>query len=139
MPLPAKSSHLIELTAAEVEMPDYVWAGRYQSPEPMDRSAVEAFLTQYREFLEGDARHAIWVASTAGEGTLVYDRHNIIYAYGPIECFEDVLTARGIRRGEVKLPSPHSHHYHREHDADEERLLAAMEWIQTPLRDGDDE
>jgi hypothetical protein len=112
-------------------------AGRYQTPEPLRFAALEAFLTEYQHFLEGDARHAVWVASAAGEGTLVYDRHNVIYAYGPLEQFEDVLTARHIRREPVEFPVPHSHHYRPEFDAAERRLLAAFDWIHTPLRAGD--
>ena len=105
----------------------------------MTRAEIEAFLATYREFLEGDGRHALWVASVAGQGTLVYDRHNVIYAYGPLEAFEDVLTARGLRRGRVELPVPHSHHYHDAYDTAETRLLGAFDWIHTPLRDGDED
>ena len=112
--------------------------GRYQSPVQLSIGDVELFLVEHRRFLEGDARHAVWVASGTGEGTLVYDRHDVIYAYGPIEVFESVLHARGIRRGPVELPTPHSHHYHPSHDPDETRLLGAFDWIYSPLREGDD-
>ena len=113
--------------------------GRYQSPEPLTRPALEAFLTEHRDFLERDGRHALWVASVDGEGTVVYDRHNVLYAYGPLEAFEDVLTEHGLRRGPVELPVPHSHHYHDHHDASEARLLQAFDWIYSPPRDGDED
>lgn len=113
--------------------------GRYQTPEPLDLTSLEALLARYREFFEGDARHTIWIASATGEGTLVYDRHNVIYAYGPLEQFEDVLGGRGIARGAVRFPFPHSHHYHMELDADERHLLSVYEWLHTPLRQGDSE
>jgi hypothetical protein len=112
-------------------------AGRYQTPEPLMADELRSFLAAHRDFLEGDARHALWVASATGEGTLVYDRHNVIYAYGPLEAFEDVLRARGIRRGPVRFPVPHSHHYRPEFDPAERRLLSVYDWIRTPLRPDD--
>lgn len=114
-------------------------AGRYQLPAPVVRAELTAFLAEHRAFLEGDARHALWVASAAGDGTLVYDRHNVIYAYGPLERFEDVLTRRGITRGTVTCPVPHSHHHRPEFDAAQADLLAGHEWIHSPLRPGDEE
>ena len=113
--------------------------GRYQCPEPLDPPALQAFLAEHREFLEGDGRHSLWVASIAGEGTVVYDRHNVLYAYGPLEAFEDILTKRGLRRAPVEFPVPHSHHYHNHHDASEARLLQAANWIYSPLRPGDED
>jgi hypothetical protein len=114
-------------------------AGRYQIPEPIGSQELGTFLTRYRAFFEGDARHALWIASAAGEGTLVYDRHNVLYAYGPLEQFEDVLTARGITRGSTVFPIPHSHHYHPEFDLAEARLLSEYEWIHSPLRPDDED
>jgi len=113
--------------------------GRYQAPAPMERPELEALFAEYGAFFEGDGRHAVWIASARGEGTVVFDRHNVLYAYGPIEAYEDVLNAREIQRGEVDLPVPHSHHYHAEHDVDEGRLLNALEWIYSPLRDQDED
>ena len=113
--------------------------GRYQSPEPLGQADVATFLSTHRSFLEGDARHALWVASASAEGTLVYDRHNVLYAYGPIEMFEAVLQAHGIRRGPVELPVPHSHHYHDSHDVAETKLLGALDWIYSPLQEGDED
>lgn len=112
-------------------------AGRYQIPEPVNFTALQSFLDEHRPFLEGDGRHALWVASAAGEGTLVYDRHNVLYAYGPLEQYEDVLRAWSVRRGDVEIPVPHSHHYRAELDAGEAKLLAAYDWMRTPLREQD--
>lgn len=57
-------------------------AGRYQSPEPQAAEDVAALLTNFTAFLEKDGRHNIWVASATTSQMLVYDRHNVIYAYG---------------------------------------------------------
>jgi len=55
--------------------------GRYQS-EPVNAEELNRFLHRYKDFLEGDARHNLWIRSS-DDGMLVFDRHNIIYAYGP--------------------------------------------------------
>jgi hypothetical protein len=56
--------------------------GRYQSPEPQTKEDVEAFLRDFRAFLEKDGRHNFWIASPSGSEMLIYDRHNVVYAYG---------------------------------------------------------
>jgi hypothetical protein len=114
-------------------------SGRYQITEPVERPELTAFLARHRAFLEGDARHALWVAPATGQGTLVYDRHNVIYAYGPLEHFEDMLARRGVTRGATAYPVPHSHHYHAEFDDDEAELLTDYAWIHSPLRPGDED
>jgi hypothetical protein len=114
-------------------------AGRYQSPHLLDVGELAVFLSQYRDFLEGDCRHALWIGSPGGEGTLVYDHHNVLFGYGPLEAYKRVLDRRGLRRGSVRIPNPHSHPYHADYDAMERRLLAQWDWIHSPLRDGDDE
>ena len=116
--------------------------GRYQSPEPIDYPELLAFLARHREFLERDGRHALWMTAEdgLGAGQLVYDRHNVIFAYGPLEPFEDVLQRHGLRRVEaVTYPVPHAHYYHAEYDAAQERLLAEMPWLWSELRAQDDD
>jgi hypothetical protein len=111
--------------------------GRYQSPTDLDRFEVFRFLDQFTDFLEQDARHNIWVHSIAEEATLVYDKHQIIYAYGPLERFQRVIQRR-MKPGEVGPNFPHAHLYHAEFVDDERRVRSAFEWIHSPLCDGDD-
>lgn len=101
--------------------------GRYEAPSELSRQALLGFLAEFSEFLEGDGRHHIWVANP-DYGTLVYDRHNVLYAYGPLDDYSAVLTARGLRTGVVEIPSPHWHGYHQENDAALRRLLARWPW-----------
>ena len=110
--------------------------GRYQSPS-LALDDVELFLREFGGFLESDARLDLWIRSAGDQGLLVYDRHNLIYAYGPLERIEKLLLERGLSLGEVRTPAPHSHNYHAAHDADEERLLRRFEWHRTPLRPED--
>jgi hypothetical protein len=68
----------------------------------------------------------------------VFDRHNIIYAYGDLEAFERVADAHGMTRKQFSIPVPHWHAYHAEYDAIEHRLLKRWEWIYSPLRPQDE-
>jgi hypothetical protein len=71
---------------------------------------------------------------------LIYDRHNVIYAYGPLDAFREVLAAEGLKEvPSVCFPSPHSHHYHQSLDSEEERLLQYWDWQRSPLKESDDE
>jgi hypothetical protein len=111
--------------------------GRYQSNYSFSLSQLQQFLSDYFEFLEKDARHNLWLRSD--EGMLVYDRHNVIYAYGPLERFVAVLESAGLTESnEVRFPSPHAHHYHADFDSDENRILHNEDWTISPLRPGDE-
>jgi hypothetical protein len=112
--------------------------GRYQS-EPFEAHAsLAAFLQSFRVFFESDGRHHIWVGSCANDGVLVYDQHDVIFAYGPLDRFKTILASHGFRESEFWFPSPHSHSYMPENDAEEERLMAEVEWKRFPLQPGDE-
>ena len=114
-------------------------AGRYQSASPVSRKRAEEFLTRFREYFENDARHDIWLASTSDSNQLVYDRHNVIYAYGSLPEFENVLARRGLANAEsVRFPSPHTHNYHAAFDQDEKGVLQHWDWRRSPLRESDE-
>lgn len=113
-------------------------AGRYQSP-PIDRAAVNRFFASFGEFLASDGRHDIWLRSFPDEATLVWDRHDLLYAYGPIELLEGVLHSHQLTRGAVSIPSPHAHRYHQGWDEQEHAVLGAFQWIESPLQPQDEE
>jgi hypothetical protein len=71
--------------------------GRYQSEPFETHAALAAFLSAFRGYFETDGRHHVWVGSPADGGNLVYDQHNAIFAYGPLERFKGILQARGFR------------------------------------------
>lgn len=112
--------------------------GRYESPE-LDPQSVRAFLGDFEELLEKDARHQTWIGSTKNRGMLVLDRHGLIYAYGPLEVFERRLSALGFQEEEFKFAVPHSHYYHSEMDSEAKRILGAIDWHRTELREGDED
>lgn len=111
--------------------------GRYQS-SLFGREDVSEFFSRFRHYLEGDGRHNLWLVSPRGGETIVYDRHNVLFAYGPIEAYERVLRRRGLVEGQVRFPDPHSHHYHESFDADETAILEYWNWKRFPLVEGVD-
>jgi hypothetical protein len=149
---PAKNhiSFLVQLTRA---MPEPFWVlyvltvsrsehlpGRYQSDSPKTREEIEEFLTRFGSFFENDGRHSVWVGSEPGPELLVYDRHNKIYAYGPLDKFSSLVSgdALSLSNG-VPIPCPHSHHYHEEFDAEEVAIMRHWSWSHFPLVDSDDD
>jgi len=113
-------------------------AGRYQIPHPLSYEELELFVYENQEFFERDGRHHLWVSSITGEGQFIYDNHNFIYAYGNLESYCNKLKSHGYHEGIIKIPAPHTHHYHPEFDNKEDELMEAFEWKYYPLQDGDD-
>jgi hypothetical protein len=110
-------------------------SGRYQSPE-LDAAALEQLFDDYRDYFENDGRHHVWIMSPSG--TIVYDQHDLIYAYGPLEAYERTLEAHGLRRGQARIPAPHGHQFNPQHDGDEERIFERWPWLRFPLAEDDD-
>ena len=113
-------------------------SGRYQSPEYMTYEELELFLYEHQEFFEQDGRHHLWVASMAGEGQFIYDKHNFIFAYGPLSEYIKKLKGLGFQEGEISTPFPHVHHYHHQFDDEEEAVMKHWGWVHSPLQDDDD-
>jgi hypothetical protein len=114
-------------------------AGRYQTPNPVSRKQTEEFLRKFGSFFENDGRHHVWVASMSNADQLVYDRHNVIYAYGRLEEFQRIALGRGLSKVEtVRFPSPHTHNYHAELDFDERNVLQYWDWKRSALRESDE-
>jgi hypothetical protein len=112
--------------------------GRYQSPE-IEPERFNAFLARYGAFLSGDGRHDFWLRSPSSEATIVWDRHNLIYAYGPLDDYISALRGLGFSEAEVSIPFPHAHNYRPEFDSDAKTLLLEFEWTRTPLKPEDEQ
>jgi len=113
-------------------------AGRYQS-EPLSGAEFRALVARFGRYFAGDARFDLWVHSPADGSTIVWDRHDLIHAYGPLERFTLELERLGYIAGEVGVPVPHIHHYREEFDADAAELLASRDWSWTPLLPEDEQ
>jgi len=113
--------------------------GRYQGPHELRRTELDAFLNRFETFFEGDGRHDLWIRSATDSSLLVYDQHNVIYAYGPLESFKGSLASLGLREvPAIRFPDPHVHNYRAEFEADPDALLDYWEWKVTPLTEHDD-
>ena len=57
----------------------------------------------------------------------------MIYAYGPLDAFRDVLR-ESLQEGDMEGPPyPHVHMYHAEYDHSERRILRYYDWVRNPL------
>jgi len=113
-------------------------AGRYQSPEPITRDQLFLFLEQFGSLLEGDGRHHFWVSAVDRSSLLVYDNHDVLYAYGPLDNFEAILREKGLTEvQEVSFPVPHAHHYNAGFDGMVDDLMNYWVWKRFPLQESD--
>lgn len=112
--------------------------GRYQSPMMESFEDLQAFFSTYETFLESDGRHHIWIGSPFNDGLLIYDQHNVIFAYGDLSGYEQVLTLRSFTQSEFWFPCPHRHSYPAQNVQQEEELLRHFPWQHSPLREGDE-
>lgn len=111
--------------------------GRYQSPQ-LRFDDVNGFLAEFSGFLSNDGRHDLWVHSDAGDATLVWDRHDVISAYGPLDLVSEILSDQGLELGAgAELPFPHVHLYHEEYDEAEIKVLSHFRWTSSPLAPSD--
>lgn len=107
--------------------------GRYQSP-PLDDRQLDDFLAAFGTFLAGDARHDVWVHSASDGRTLIWDRHDLIYAEGePLEEIAATLEEMGFTNDAVPRIGAHVHYYRPELDADAAAVLARFDWTRSDL------
>jgi hypothetical protein len=80
----------------------------------------------------------LWVGDESGN-LLVWDRHDILFAYGQLPEFETALRRQGYSKGVVAIPSPHRHSYDSRFDDDEHQLLTDIPWHLVPLQPDDEQ
>jgi hypothetical protein len=113
--------------------------GRYETPHFLPRDEIVLFLNRFGPFLESDGRHHFWMRSIGESDLLVYDNHNLIYAYGCLDRFKEVLKAEGLAEvPKVVLPYPHTHFFHFEFDTEQDELLSFWNWERSALQDEDE-
>ncbi|KAB1159745.1 hypothetical protein F7018_05400 [Tenacibaculum aiptasiae] len=111
--------------------------GRYQSPIFETKKELTKFLNQYRKYFETDARHHIWIGTVENTGLLVYDQHNVIFAYGNVENYRNRLNKNKYKEQNFTFPVPHGHLYHEENDKYERSILKEFDWEIFPLQEND--
>lgn len=78
---------------------------RYQSPLLSPGQWWELMRT-FQDFLAKDSRHDIWLRSNDSDSTLVWDRHNIIFAYEIIDEFHEGPLRERFGEGQVQMAGP---------------------------------
>ena len=112
--------------------------GRYQSHE-LSHDEREAMFARFSEFWDSDGRNSVWLRSQTDDATLVYDRHNLIYAYGALDRFELILETLGYAATPtVPLTFEHQHCYYAEFDHLEQELTTTFADGRTDLHPGDE-
>jgi hypothetical protein len=107
--------------------PRVVDAGRWESIA-LTHDELRRFTARFGELFEDDARAQLWVGEVDGVAMLVLDEHDLIYAYGPLHTFEQVLRERGFDHGDPDVPDPHEHHYNHQFDDLERELRRTWAW-----------
>lgn len=108
-------------------------AGRYQSGE-LDSADIRQFVERFSDFLSADGRFDIWAISPADNATVVWDRHNLIHAYGPTDLIVETLQGMGFYSGKPSIPAPHQHCYHGQLDEQARALLNSQPWYYSALQ-----
>lgn len=112
--------------------------GRYQSPLVENHEDLQLFIWTFQTFFEGDGRHHLWIGSPDSSDMLVYDQHDVIFAYGNLDVFESVLDNHGFEHREFWFPSPHTHGYDPANVSVENELMSFFEWRYFELQPGDE-
>lgn len=112
--------------------------GRYQSPE-LSADQLEQFLAKYKSLLAQDSRFDIWVYSPQEEATIVWDRHNMLFAYGVVDVVERELIKMEFERGSISMDFDHIHCYRSACDNMARQLLGEFQWRFSPLRPQDEQ
>lgn len=112
--------------------------GRYQSPR-IDKTDAIRWLRRFADYLRADSRFDLWAHSPDEDATLVWDRHDQLFAYGPLGDFDTALRERGFVEGDALIPSPHEHHYRTACDDEARAVLASQDWSWSPLRPEDEQ
>ncbi len=111
--------------------------GRYQSPS-LTLGQVRSFLADFAPYFSADGRFDLWAYSPADDATVIWDRHNLLYGYGPLQRLAFTLASMRYMRGKPEVPEPHEHYYRPEFDAAAHGVLAAFDWTVSPLQPEDD-
>ncbi|GAA0917176.1 hypothetical protein GCM10009552_36010 [Rothia nasimurium] len=112
--------------------------GRYQSPA-LSLEQTTSFIDQFGTFLRADARYDLWGHSPHDNATVVWDRHNLLYGYGPVELYQARLIDLGFSIDVPVVPSPHQHCYRRDLDSMAKSVIEAFDWSFSELRPEDEQ
>jgi hypothetical protein len=119
------------LLSPPVDHEEMLEPARYEVTE-IGSGDLMKILTDFQNFLETDARHHLWIHPQGSGGTLIYDEHNWIYAYGQLPAIEQLLTEKGFQNGTPTIPYPHLHNESARFNDDMHNFLRVLEWKIVP-------
>lgn len=115
-----------------VSPPDGFEFARYEVAS-LSNDEVQAFLSEFGDFLSRDARHHVWIHALDGGGTIIWDEHDWVYLYGHLGAAQDFLSSKSFYEGKPEIPFPHLHNEDPAQTPAMVKLLGALPWVQTPV------
>jgi hypothetical protein len=112
--------------------------GRYMTPA-LTTAELSGFIARFATLLTSDSRFDLWAISSVEKATVVWDHHNLLHAYGPLDEFVSQLNALGYTPGPVDVPVPHQHYLWSQIDVLATALLSAYKWQYSELRPEDEQ
>jgi hypothetical protein len=106
--------------------------GRYESPD-LSAAELDGFFERFGAFLQRDSRFDLWIFSIENGAAVIWDRHDLVWAYSRADAFEETMRALGFGPGQPAVPSPHVHHEHHALRGDADALIRFFAWKHTPL------
>lgn len=107
--------------------------GRYLSPIIEGHEDLQMFIWTFQNFFEGDGRHHLWIAAADSGDFLVYDHHDVIFAYGDLAAVERTLAEAGFTNAEFWFPAPHHHSFPPANADTEEAVRNYFDWKRSEL------
>ena len=114
---------------------------RYISPT-VDYEELKSFLEKFADFFEYDSRHRVLIKVLSEELTyFVYDEENMLFAYGDVDEFKNILNKCGFKeyKNPLALPDRHMHMFKKEFDKEENEIVNYLNWIKDALQEIDED
>lgn len=101
--------------------------GAYQS-DALSFAELSNILCEFKGLIERDARHHTYIFPQGVSALIVYDEHDLLYAYGDLDSYRNFLIGKGFVEDFFELPFPHIHAYMDEMDEQETQLMKSHCW-----------
>jgi hypothetical protein len=111
--------------------------GRYELLGELDDDSLDVWLDWFKKALDNDGRHTLWV-KCAGDGLIVYDRHEVLFVYCDLAELRSELDVIGYTEGQVRTDFEHQHSYWPVYDDLERYIATSEDFRHYPLVNGTD-
>lgn len=107
---------------------DGIEPGRYEYNWSIDGQEMAEVINWLRDPLEQDGRHNLWFYSCSEKCHLIYDRHEIIYLYGPTDRYESLLESLDFPEQYVQEWGSHVHFCNKEFDHIQDETVKSSDY-----------